>query len=68
MPQAIWSPEAIAELEEIACYIAIHGGRPITAERLVREAHELTTLIATQPEMGAAHPELGEAYRVFSFK
>ena len=56
------------ELEEVAFYIAVHDGRPATADRIVREAHDLGDLIATQPEMGAVHPEFGAGYRAVSFK
>ena len=68
MPEAIWSPESISDLEEVALYIAVQGGRPMTADRIVQEAHQLANLVATQPEMGAAYPELSSGIRAVSFK
>ena len=68
MPQANWSPQANLELEEVACYIAMHDGRPATADRIVREVHELYNLIVSQAEMGEARPEFGVGCRVFSFE
>lgn len=68
MPAAIWSPEAGLDLEQVAFHIAVHDGRPATADRIVREVHKLCDLIATQPEMGEAPPKLGPGLRVFSYK
>jgi plasmid stabilization system protein ParE len=68
MSQAIWSPEATLDLEEVALYIAVHDSRPATADRIVHEVHELCNLIATQPEMGASHPEFGIGCRTCSYK
>jgi toxin ParE1/3/4 len=68
MSQATWSPEAEHDLEETAFYIAVKDGRSATADRIVREVHELCDLIATQPEMGESRPQFGTACRVFSFK
>jgi plasmid stabilization system protein ParE len=67
MSQAIWSPEAVQDLEEIALYIAAKDARPATAERIVNEVHQLCDLIATQPEMGERRTDLGTRCRVFSF-
>ena len=67
-PYANWSPEAKHDLEEVAFYIAFHDGRPATSERIVRDAHSLCDLIATQPEIGEGRPEFGERCRVFSFE
>jgi toxin ParE1/3/4 len=68
MPEAIWSPEALRDAEEIAFYIGVQDGRPMTAENIIRGLHELCNLIATQPAMGEARPEFGAACRVFPFK
>jgi toxin ParE1/3/4 len=67
-PPAIWSTEAERDLEEIAYYIGVHDARPVTAERLAREVHELCHLVATQPMMGERRPEFGANCRVVSFK
>ena len=68
MSQATWSPEAEHDLEETAFYIAVKDGRSATADRIVREVHELCDLIATQPEMGESRPQFGTACRVFSIQ
>lgn len=68
MPQAIWSPEAALDLEEIAFYIGVTDCRPATADRIVRDVRRLCDLIATQPEMGESRPEFGAGCRVFPFE
>lgn|SRR5476651_1202431 len=68
MPQAIWSPEAERDAEDIAFYIGVQDGRPITAENVVRGLHELCNLIATQPAMGEAHSEFSMDCRIFPYK
>ena len=67
-PAAIWSSEAQADLDEVALYIGVHEARPVTAERIVREVHELCNVIASQPEMGESRPEFGTQCRIYSFK
>lgn len=68
MSEAIWSPQAQQDLAEIAYYIAAESTRPATAERIIREAHNLANLIAANPEIGAAHPEFGKSCRVSAFQ
>lgn len=63
MSQAIWSPSAQKELAEIAFYIGVEDARPAAAERIIRAAHALANLVATQPEMGAARLEFGRHVR-----
>lgn len=63
MSDAIWAPQAQQDLAEIAYYIAVESARPATAERIIREAHDLANLIAANPEMGAARPEFGKNCR-----
>jgi toxin ParE1/3/4 len=68
MPEAVWSPEALRDAEDIAFYIGVQERRPVTAEKIVRGLNDLCNLIATQPAMGEARPELGVACRVFPYK
>ena len=68
MTHAVWSPQAVLDLEEVAAYVAFHEGRPTTADRIVREVHALAELIATQPEMGSEKAELGRNCRSCSYK
>ena len=68
MPRVIRTPTAARELDEIFDDIAIHGGRPATAEKLIRDIGDKCQLYATQPGMGTARPDLGEDLRVFSHK
>ena len=68
MPRVIRTPAAARDLDQIFDYIAIQGGRPATAEKLIRDLADKCQLYATQPGMGTARPDLGEAFRVFSHK
>ena len=68
MPRVIRTPTAARDLDEIFDYIAIEGGRPSTAEKLIRDIGAKCQIYAAQPETGAARPDLGEDLRVFSHK
>ena len=68
MPEAIWSPEAERDVEDIAVYIGVQAGRPIAADGIVRGLHELCNLIANQPAMGEAHSEFGANCRIYPYK
>ena len=68
MAQALWTPRAEKHLEDIAYYIAVDDGRPITAEKIVREIQDKCELYARNPLMGEARPELGDKLRAFPHK
>ena len=68
MPEAKWTNQAEADLEEIAFDIAFQDGRPLTADRIVEEIHQKANTYAEQPEMGKPSPELGEGIRTFTHK
>lgn len=68
MPRALWTPRAASHLEEIACYIAVDDGRPLTADKIVREIHEKCQRYATNPLLGTPRPDLGTTCRAFSHK
>ena len=68
MPRVVRTPSAARDLDEIFDYIAIQGGRPATAERLIRDLAEKCQRYAAQPGMGTARPDLSEDFRVFSHK
>ena len=63
-----WTPQAEADLEEIAFHIAFQDKRPVIADRIVDEIRQKADTYAAQPEMGTAAPELGEDLRTFSHK
>jgi len=68
MARVLWTPRAERHVEDIAYYIAVDDGRPLTAEKIVREIHEKCNVYATNPLLGAARKELGAAYRLFRHK
>lgn len=68
MLRVVRTPTAARELDEIFDEIAIRGGRPATAERLIRDIGDKCQLYASQPNMGTARPDLGDDLRIFSHK
>lgn len=56
MADLIWSEPALAELDEIADYIALDD--PEAARKLVRRVFEHVEQLADQPESGSIPPEL----------
>jgi len=57
------SRQAVSDLEEIADYIA--RDNPQAAIRVIDAVHETLTLLAGNPEMGAARDDLRSNLRVF---
>jgi toxin ParE1/3/4 len=55
-------------VEDIAYYIAVEDGRPLTAEKIVREIQEKCKLYDANPRLGTARPDLGPTYRAFRHK
>lgn len=68
MARVLWTPRAERHVEDIAYYIAVDDGRPLTAEKIVREIHEKCNLYALNPLLGAPRQELGTTYRSFRHK
>lgn len=58
MPQAVWTPHAEAELEDIVFYIAVEGGRPGVAERIARELRDRANHVAETAALWRRHPDL----------
>ena len=59
MPRILWTPRAERHVEDIAYYIAVDDGRPLTAEKIVREIVDKCNLYASNPLLGEACPEYG---------
>lgn len=57
MAQAVWTPIAQSELEDILYYIAIEDGRPLTADRIYLELRNLADRQAEKPETGHRYDE-----------
>jgi len=68
MARTLWTPRAERHLEDVAYHIAVEEGRPLTAEKIVREIHNKCELRAQNPLLGEARPDLGKEYRTFSHK
>jgi len=68
MPRALWTPRAERHMEDIAYFIAVDDGRPLTADKIVREIHEKCELYAANPLLGTARPELRATCRAFPHK
>jgi len=58
MATAIWTRNAVQDIEEIVYYIAVCDRRPETAERNVREIKEKAEVYADQPTLGQSRPDL----------
>lgn len=67
-PDVYWTPEAEADLEEIAYYIAVKEHRPLVAEQIVLGIHEACFKYAASPSVGQLEPRLGIDCRRFTFK
>ena len=68
MPQAIRTPSAEQDLRDIAYYIAVKDGRPLTADRVVDGIIAKCEEYAGKPNLGTAAPDLGKGFRLFRFK
>lgn len=65
MAEVIWTEPALADLDEIADYIAID--KPAAAKALVVRVFERVEKLKTHPELGPRIPELGRSrYRQLS--
>jgi toxin ParE1/3/4 len=62
---AIWSPEAIFDLEEIWTYYERVAGRN-TAEKVVRKIGEVIAVIEQHPFSGRSRDELRPGFRSFA--
>jgi len=68
MPRAIRTNAAEHDLGEIAWYIAVHENRPLIAYKNIDEIITKCDLLASNPLLGTAKPELGDNYRAFTHK
>jgi plasmid stabilization system protein ParE len=68
MAAAIWTPFAEAELDDILFYIAVKNRRPLTAERLYFEIHDLVERHAQKELPGHIHPDLPPSWRYIRHK
>ena len=66
MPRIIWDEQAEQDLKDYAHYIGIKRHSPQGALSLARAIKSACQLIAQNPLMGEARPELGNELRVFS--
>jgi plasmid stabilization system protein ParE len=60
MARAEWTSIAEDELTDIAYWIAVKSGRPLTARKTVAEIREKAERYAAMPGMGQRHPDLPE--------
>ena len=54
MAEAIISPEALQDMDDIRSYIALDN--PEAAERVIRAFETSAALLVTQPDLGSASP------------
>lgn len=66
MPRIIWDEQAERDLRDYAHYLGIERQSPQGAISLVRAIKDACQLIAKNPLLGEARPELGNELRVFS--
>lgn len=71
MAIALCTAAAERDIEEIGYQIAVRGGRPATARKilsqLIVQCNKLAEL-ASSAQLGTAAPEIGEGVRLFPFK
>ena len=65
---AIWTPEAEADLEEIAYHIAVKELRPLVAEQVVRDIAAACSKYAANPAIGQRETRVGVDCHRFTFK
>jgi toxin ParE1/3/4 len=65
LPRVLKTLRAERDLDDIWFYIAIAADNPEAADRLLDTLMAQARLIATQPKMGIAHPELSPEIRSF---
>jgi len=58
MPDAVWTPLAEAELEDIVYYIAVEDKRPVRAERIACEIRDRADQTASTRAIWQRHPDL----------
>ena len=58
MPEALWTPFAEAELEDILYYLAVEDKQPVRAERIAVEIRERATRVASTQAIWQRHPDL----------
>jgi plasmid stabilization system protein ParE len=68
MLQAIWTPQAELDLEEILFYIRVAGGRSETARRIGEELRDLAEEQAAHSRSGHKHPAAPERWRYMKYK
>ena len=62
MAEIVWTERALAQLDEIAGYIALD--KPVAAKRVVRRVFDYTDRLAAWPGLGKILPQLRRsAYR-----
>lgn len=65
MPRILKTLRAERDLDDIWFYIAIAANNPEAADRLLDALMTQARLVATQPKMGIARPELSPEIRSF---
>jgi len=68
MPQAIWTPVAESDLDDILFYIAFIHRRPATGERLYFEFRDRVMQCAQQGLAGHSHPDAPAEWRYLKHK
>jgi len=68
MHRAEWTPRALVDVEEIAYYITVEGGRPPTAERFLDGIRKKAEQFAQQPNLGEPRPDLAPGLRCRPYK
>jgi len=68
MAGAEWTSRGRRSLDGVATYIAVEGGRPKSADKLVDAIYAKAESYGRQPTMGALHEDLPENFRYFVHK
>jgi len=66
MPRIIWDEQAEQDIRDYAHFVGMERQSPQGALSLVRAIKEACQLIAQNPFLGEARPELGNGIRIFS--
>ena len=68
MAEAVWDPDAAADVRQILDYVGVEQGRPEAARRLVDRIRAACEKYADFPLMGQERSDLAEGIRIFTVR
>jgi plasmid stabilization system protein ParE len=68
VPNAVWTPQAHYDVEQILYYVRVESGRPLTAQRIGEELLAAVDAQAASSFHGARHPAAPPEWRYLRHK